>query len=173
MNKADIWDMCVKQNIFEGYQDIMLPKIQEIFEKTLENNINDSNIIEKIRENLKEIKTIDYKDLMPKENIKTIDFSDKDEGPISNIEELIKKKQDERNLYNDISLNNLGFIEQENTPQIQNGSNPIKQTYINDIANINVEKLYKLLNNQNELLEKIVLSQITILEKLSIINIKK
>jgi len=173
MNKADIWDMCVKQYIFEGYQDIMLPKIQEIFEKTLENNINDSNIIEKIRENLKEIKTIDYKDLMPKENIKTIDFSDKDEGPISNIEELIKKKQDERNLYNDISLNNLGFIEQENTPQIQNGSNPIKQTYINDIANINVEKLYKLLNNQNELLEKIVLSQITILEKLSIINIKK
>ena len=162
MNKADIWDMCVKQNIFEGYQDIMLPKIQEIFEKTLENNINDSTIIEKIRENLKEIKTIDYKDLMPKENIKTIDFSDKDEGPISNIEELIKKKQDERNLYNDISLNNLGFIEQENTPQIQN-----------DIANINVEKLYKLLNNQNELLEKIVLSQITILEKLSIINIKK
>ena len=54
MNKADIWDMCVKQNIFEGYQDIMLPKIQEIFEKTLENNINDSTIIEKIRENLKD-----------------------------------------------------------------------------------------------------------------------
>lgn len=173
MNKADIWDMCVKQNIFEGYQDIMLPKIQEIFEKTLEDNINEPNIIEKIRENLKEINTIEYKDLMPKENIKTINFSDKDEEPITNIEELIKKKQDERNLHNDISLNNLGFIEQENTQQIHNGTNPIKSTYVNDISNINVEKLYKLLNNQNELLEKMVLSQITILEKLSIINIKK
>ena len=104
MNKADIWDMCVKQNIFEGYQDIMLPKIQEIFEKTLEDNINEPNIIEKIRENLKEINTIEYKDLMPKENIKTINFSDKDEEPITNIEELIKKKKKMKEIYTMIYL---------------------------------------------------------------------
>lgn len=166
-DKAEIWDLCLQNNIFLGIQNNMFPKIQEIFEDTINDNMNVSKeeLLKLISINIKSVgNTLNYKDLLPKEKIVDINFNDDvQDEPLVNIDKILEEKQKERNL---ISLDN------KETNSVIN-INPLAQeteTYKieketkknNDFEN----NVYKILENQNDCLVKILEYQIKILEYL-------
>ena len=160
-NKAEIWDLCIKNNIFEGIQNNMLPKVQEIFEDTINTNMNTTKeeLLKMISINIKSINTINYKDLLPKEKIVDIKFNDDvQDEPLINIDKILEEKQKERNLFSlDNSQNSVIDI------------NPLTQNYkIKEEPKDNEfqTNIYKILESQNDILVKILHSQIKILEYL-------
>ena len=160
-NKAELWDLCIKNNIFEGIQNNMLPKVQEIFEDTVNTNMNVSKeeLLKMISIHIKSINTINYKDLLPKEKIVDIKFNDDiQDEPLINIDKILEEKQKERNLFSlDNSQNSVIDI------------NPLTQNYKIKEEPKDIEfqtNVYKILENQNDILVKILHSQIKILEYL-------
>lgn len=141
MDKKEVWDLCLKKGLFVNYTDSMLPKVQNIFEKvvnenSMENDIN--NIVDMIAEELKNIDKFSYNDLIPNEKIKEIDFNDNTVEQSEDIDILLEKKQKERN-----------FV-------IENKEDEDK-----------LDKILNILINYNKVLENITKSQIVILNKLS------
>ena len=160
-NKAELWDLCIKNNIFEGIQNNMLPKVQEIFEDTVNTNMNVSKeeLLKMISIHIKSINTINYKDLLPKEKIVDIKFNDDiQDEPLINIDKILEEKKKERNLFSlDNSQNSVIDI------------NPLTQNYKIKEEPKDIEfqtNVYKILENQNDILVKILHSQIKILEYL-------
>lgn len=143
--KVKKWDLCLEHNLFNGFKESLLPKIQELFEDTLNTNekIDDTIFITLMKEKIKHIDTFDYKNTIIHENRKDINFSDENEEPIEDIQGLLESKQNERKmLFNDLS----------NT-SVEN-------------KNENENKILYVLSQQNLILEKILLSQINVLELL-------
>lgn len=143
--KVKKWDLCLEHNLFNGFKEYLLPKIQELFEDTLNTNekIDDTIFITLMKEKIKHIDTFDYKNTIIHENRKDINFSDENEEPIEDIQGLLESKQNERKmLFNDLS----------NT-SVEN-------------KNENENKILYVLSQQNLILEKILLSQINVLELL-------
>lgn len=143
--KVKKWDLCLEHNLFNGFNESLLPKIQELFEDTLNTNekIDDTIFITLMKEKIKQIDTFDYKNTIIHENRKDINFSDENEEPIEDIQGLLESKQNERKmLFNDLS----------NT-SVEN-------------KNENENKILYVLSQQNLILEKILLSQINVLELL-------
>lgn len=181
MNKAEIWDLCIQNNIFEGMQNNMVPKIQEIFETTINENTNTpiKELLEKISINIKSINTLNYKDLLPKEKKVNIQFNDDvQDEPLQDLDKILEEKQKERNLF---SLDNKNFVisPMETRPNplqnIMTSPNHLKETNheANRETNHDIKKnnefetnIYKMLENQNNILVKILQSQIKILEYL-------
>lgn len=160
-NKAELWDLCIKNNIFEGIQNNMLPKVQEIFEDTVNTNMNVSKeeLLKMISIHIKSINTINYKDLLPKEKIVDIKFNDDiQDEPLINIDKILEEKKKERNLF---SLDNSQNSVIDINPLTQNYK--IKEEPKDSEYQTNV---YKILENQNDILVKILHSQIKILEYL-------
>ena len=145
--KVKKWDLCLENNLFNGLNESLLPKIQEVFEDTLNTNDKlDNNIfITLMKEKIKQIDTFDYKNTIIHEDKKDIDFSDENEVPIEDIQCLLESKQNERKmLFNDLSNTS---VENKN-------------------ENKNENKILYVLSQQNLILEKILLSQINVLELL-------
>lgn len=153
--KAKLWDECLKQNIFSNCREDDLPRIQELFEKTVEENKdvspNDFTAILNVK-----LKQVSYKDLIPSEKQPIIDFSDNiDEEPLKDIDQLIAAKQKERQ--ND---------EPDKSP-IPNMVLPTPPLQVPlQVPSKEIHDIRQMVQTQNVILEKILESQIKILKQL-------
>jgi len=176
--KAKLWNDCLSANIFIGCSESEVPKVQELFEKTIEENrdISTSDFISIMSVKIKQMTQMSYKDLIPTEKKPIIDFSDNiEEEPLTNIDKLIEQKQKERQ--------NDTFVSQPSNPivptnKILGPSNIIMPT--NPIASTNpilgpntiltppnkMIDIEKMIRQQNIILEQILESQIKILKHL-------
>jgi len=107
--KAELWDLCINQGIFNVVSKENASRIQSIFETTIsiyiprEDNIEilKKEFIIKIKEELNKLNSFEEKQkeynllLSNKPPVK-IDFSDKIDEPIKNIDELVEKTQNNR-----------------------------------------------------------------------------
>lgn len=153
--KAKLWDECLKQNIFSNCREDDLPRIQELFEQTIEENKdvspNDFTAILDVK-----LKQVSYKDLIPSEKQPIIDFSDNiDEEPLKDIDQLIAAKQKERQ--ND---------EPVKSP-IPNMVLPTPPSQVpSQVPSQEIHDIRQMVQTQNVILEKILESHIKILKQL-------
>ena len=145
--KGTKWELCLKNDLFNGLNESLLPKIQEIFEDILNTNekLDDTIFLTLIKEKIKQLSNFDYQNTIIEDPKKNINFSDENEVPIEDIQCLLESKQNERKmLFNDLSNTS---VENKN-------------------ENKNENKILYVLSQQNLILEKILLSQINVLELL-------
>ena len=108
-NKAELWEKCINLGIFENIHKDMSPRIQSTFENVIEgfsnrkDNIDVLNqeCIHKIKEEISKLNTFEerqkeYDTLLNKAPPAKIDFSDKVDEPIQNIESLVERTQNNR-----------------------------------------------------------------------------
>tara|TARA_B100002019_G_C20996951_1_gene463372 strand:+ start:151 stop:630 length:480 start_codon:yes stop_codon:yes gene_type:complete len=153
--KGELWNICLQKNVFENCRETQLDEIKSIFERIIEknNNIQNEDFIHIMKNEIKQLTSLNYQDLIPKEIQPTIDFSDNiEETPIKDLDKLIEEKNKERILFNDLSSNEIV----ENINPIQYSEN---QSQSNNI-------LLKKMEMQNKTLEKILLYQIKLFELL-------
>ena len=178
--KAQLWEVCLKNNIFEGFSDNEIPKIQDIFENILEerNDVAETDFLSLIQIKLKQLKNVSYKDLVPAEKVPIIDFSIKeDDAPLKNLDKLIQDKINERNLDmpDNVNINNNGDMSENKVINTTNPFNYEKNiintlhdnsdtiTKIKNVDTYQTDQTFsKIIHQQNLLLEKIFESQIKI-----------
>jgi hypothetical protein len=108
-NKAKLWDDCIQQGVFNSVHKDNVSKIQSIFESTVDIFITKNDSIDilnkefmiKIKEELNKLNSFeerqkDYDQLLNNPKPKTIDFSDKIDEPIKNMDLLLEKTQNNR-----------------------------------------------------------------------------
>jgi hypothetical protein len=108
-NKAKLWDQCIEQGLFNNVHKDNVSKIQPMFESTIDMfiTINDDieilnrDFIIKMKEELNKLNSFeerqkDYDQLLNNPKPKTIDFSDKLDEPIKNMDLLLEKTQNNR-----------------------------------------------------------------------------
>jgi hypothetical protein len=108
-NKAALWEKCINMGIFENIHKDMMPRIQSTFENVIsgfsnrkENiDILNQECIHKIKEEISKLNTFEekqkeYDTLLNKAPPAKIDFSDKIDEPIQNIESLVERTQNSR-----------------------------------------------------------------------------
>ena len=97
-NKAALWEKCINMGIFENIHKDMMPRIQSTFENV---DILNQECIHKIKEEISKLNTFEerqkeYDTLLNKAPPAKIDFSDKVDEPIQNIESLVERTQNSR-----------------------------------------------------------------------------
>jgi hypothetical protein len=161
-NKAKLWDECIQQGIFNYVHKDNASKVQSIFETTVDFFSNRNESIElinkefmiKIKEELNKPSTFEekqkeYEVLLNKQPPTKIDFSDKIDEPIKNIDALLEQTQNNRQeLLKSIEpikqqLDNVPYNSHQTRNEI-NWSSVIKTQ--NDI-------LIKILETQNKILQ--------------------
>lgn len=108
-NKAYLWEKCITLGIFENIHKDMAPRIQSTFENVVEGFSNRKENIEqlnqeciiRIKEEIGKLNTFEerqkeYDTLLNKAPPAKIDFSDKVDEPIQNIESLVERTQNNR-----------------------------------------------------------------------------
>ena len=162
--KAKIWGICVEKGLFNSIKSDNLSQVQTIFETIIKNYENfppSQNIFDKVIDSLSleiqktykvsfEDKQKEYETLLVNPVPKTINFADNKDEHLENLEKIVEDKQKERQV----------MFEYKNE-----GSN----INANANANINANKnlnLEEILTKQNNILIKILESQIKILERL-------
>ena len=108
-NKAKLWDDCIQQGVFNSVHKDNVSKIQSIFESTVDIFITKNDSVDilnkefmiKIKEELNKLNSFeerqkDYDQLLITPKPKTIDFSDKLDEPIKNMDLLLEKTQNNR-----------------------------------------------------------------------------
>lgn len=169
--KAQVWNECLKQNVFDQCREDELPRIQELFEKTIEETKDINEIISILRVKIKEVT---YKDLIPSEKRPIIDFSDNvEEEPLKDLDKLISEKQKERQ-------NEEPMMTPKKEPVMYSNDEPVVShppmnqpaPLTNQPAPINqpimsseLLELKQMVYQQNLILEKILESQIKILKQ--------
>jgi hypothetical protein len=162
--KAQVWNECLKQNVFDQCREDELPRIQELFEKTIEETKDINEIISILRVKIKEVA---YKDLIPSEKRPIIDFSDNvEEEPLKDIDKLIAEKQKERQNEEPMAtIKKEPVIYSNDGPVISTPqTNPPPQTN-QPIMSSKLLELKQMVYQQNLILEKILESQIRILKQ--------
>lgn len=169
--KAQVWNECLKQNVFDQCREDELPRIQELFEKTIEETKDINEIISILRVKIKEVT---YKDLIPSEKRPIIDFSDNvEEEPLKDLDKLIAEKQKERQNEEPMMTPKKEPVMYSNDepvmshPPMNQPSHPTnKPAPINQpIMSSELLELKQMVYQQNLILEKILESQIKILKK--------
>jgi hypothetical protein len=157
-NKAQLWEQCLKQGLFNSITHLEQNKIVKMFENTIQLFEGRNNPIhelhteffirlkeEIIKSNSFEEREREYKSLLSNAPPTKIDFSDKVDEPIKNIDNLVEKTQQMRQ-------------------EVFNSIEPPKQI-INNTPSLDIALLIK---KQNDILIKILETQQKILQ-----NIKK
>ena len=185
--KANLWNECLKQNLFSDCKQEELPKVQELFEQTIEENkdVNTNDFISILGVKIKQMTQLSYKDLIPNKKKPIIDFSDNiEEEPLKDIDQLIAEKQKERQ--NDEPINKIISKEQSipiiqepiiqapiiQAPIIQEPiiQEPIIQEPIIQEPilgkNKEINEIKYMVQQQNKILEQLLESQIKILRHL-------
>jgi hypothetical protein len=117
-NKALLWNTCIEQGIFNNVNKEDALKIQPLFESVLEKFTNRREPIEllnnecifKIKEEINKLNSFEekqkeYDKLLKNTTPPKIDFSDKLDEPIKNIDSLVEKTQQIRQeVFNQIEL---------------------------------------------------------------------
>jgi len=105
-NKAQLWNKCIEQGIFNNVNKNDAPRIQPLFETTLQqfNNrvesveILNNEFIIRIKEEINKLNSFEERqkeyDKLLKSNVPPkIDFSDKIDEPLKNIDSLVEQTQ--------------------------------------------------------------------------------
>lgn len=161
--KANLWNECLQQNIFSNCRQEELPRVQELFEQTIEENkdVNTNDFIAILGVKLKQVS---YKDLIPSEKQPMIDFSDNiEEEPLKDIDKLIAEKQKERQ--NDEPLKMVQPTMKPVQP-VQPMVQPVQPMVQPLQPNPEIIELKQMIQQQNIILEKLLESQIKILRHL-------
>ena len=170
--KANLWNECLKQNLFSDCKQEELPKVQELFEQTIEENkdVNTNDFISILGVKIKQMTQLSYKDLIPNKKKPIIDFSDNiEEEPLKDIDKLIAEKQKERQ--NDEPINKI-ISKEQSIPIIQEPiiQEPIIQEPIIQEPilgkNKEINEIKYMVQQQNKILEQLLESQIKILRHL-------
>jgi len=162
-NKADLWEKCINLGIFENIHKDMSPRIQSTFESVVEGFSNrkenidvlNQECIHKIKEEISKLNTFEerqkeYDTLLNRAPPAKIDFSDKVDEPLQNIESLVERTQNNRQ----------EIFKQLDTP-------PVKQPIIESLpSNESLPSLAQIIKTQNNILIKILETQHKILEVL-------
>jgi hypothetical protein len=187
-NKAYLWEKCISLGVFENIHKDMAPRIQSTFENVIEGfsdrkdniDILNQECINRIREEIGKLNTFEerqkeYDTLLNKAPPAKIDFSDKVDEPIQNIESLVERTQNNRQEIfkqldvkvpsntminmSPIGTTPIGGAPLSTTPI---GGAPLSTTPIND-SRPSIEQIIK---TQNNILIKILETQNKILEAL-------
>jgi hypothetical protein len=173
-NKAELWEKCISLGIFSNIHKDMAPRIQSTFESVIEGFANRKENIEllnqeciiKIKEEIGKLNTFEerqkeYDTLLNNAPPSKIDFSDKIDEPIQNIESLVERTQNNRQeLFKQFDTKPISNTTVNNTII---GSTPIMNSLpIND-SRLSIEQIIK---TQNNILIKILETQNKILEAL-------
>jgi hypothetical protein len=164
-NKAKLWEECIQQGTFNYVHKDNASKVQSIFENTIEHFSNRNESIEllnkefmiKIKEELNkpssfEDKQKEYDVLLNKQPPTKIDFSDKIDEPIKNIDALLEQTQNNRQELFKIDpvkkqFDNVPYkTDQIKTDQIRNEIN------WSSVIKTQNEILIKILETQNKIL---------------------
>ena len=162
--KANLWNECLQQNIFSNCRQEELPRVQELFEQTIEENkdVNTNDFIAILGVKLNQMS---YKDLIPSEKQPIIDFSDNiEEEPLKDIDKLIAEKQKERQ--NDEPLKMVQPTMKPVQPMVQPIVQPVQPMVQPLQPNPEIIELKQMIQQQNIILEKLLESQIKILRHL-------
>ena len=165
-NKAYLWNKCVDQGIFNNVNKGDAPRIQPLFESTLEtfnNRFEDIEILNnefiiKIKDEINKLNSFEERqkeyDKLLKTNIPPkIDFSDKLDEPLKNIDSLVEQTQQMRQ---EVFKN----LEKQNV-QVPNENTIINNNLGKNLSNIDWQKVIK---TQNDILIKILETQNKILQ---------
>ena len=108
-NKAQLWNKCIEQGIFNAVNKSDAHKIQPLFEGTLNifaNRIDNIDILNnefivKIKEEINKLNSFEerqkeYDKLLKNTSPPKIDFSDKIDEPLKNIDSLVEQTQQMR-----------------------------------------------------------------------------
>lgn len=169
--KANVWNECLKQNVFSNCREDELPRIQELFEETLEESKDIDEIISVLRV---KIQQISYKDLIPSEKKPIIDFSDKvEEEPLQDLDKLIAEKQKERQ--NDEPIKGPSTTSPVASAPVVSSSvvsvpsppimSPLPVFSSPVVSSNELHEIKKIVLQQNLILEKILESQIKLLRQ--------
>jgi len=173
-NKAYLWEKCITMGVFENIHKDMAPQIQNTFEKVIDgfNNrkenidILNQECIIKIKEEIGKLNTFEerqkeYDTLLNKPPPAKIDFSDKVDEPIQNIESLVERTQNNRQeIFKQIAVpSTSSFPSTASYPSTS--SFPSTASFTNNHA---FESLPQVIKTQNNILIKILETQQTILE---------
>ena len=160
--KANLWNECLQQNIFSNCRQEELPRVQELFEQTIEENkdVNTNDFISILGVKLNQMS---YKDLIPSEKQPMIDFSDNiEEEPLKDIDKLIAEKQKERQNDEPIKM-----VPSQPVPSQPVPSQPVPIKHVPPVQpNPEINELKQMIQQQNIILEKLLESQIKILRQL-------
>jgi hypothetical protein len=172
-NKAYLWEKCITMGVFENINKDMAPQIQNTFEKVIDGFSNRKENIEilnqeciiKIKEEIGKLNTFEerqkeYDTLLNKAPPAKIDFSDKVDEPIQNIESLVERTQNNRQeIFKQISVPTTTF------PSTTSSTSFPSSTSTTSFTNSHVfESLPQVIKTQNNILIKILETQQTILE---------
>ena len=169
-NKAYLWEKCITLGIFENIHKDMAPRIQSTFENVIEGFANRKENIDilnqeciiKIKEEIGKLNTFEerqkeYDTLLNKAPPVKIDFSDKVDEPIQNIESLVERTQNNRQeIFKQIAIPTTSIPIMSSIPT----------TSIPTISPLNnvFESLPQVIKTQNNILIKILETQQSILE---------
>lgn len=169
--KANLWNECLQQNIFSNCRQEELPRVQELFEQTIEENkdVNTNDFIAILGVKLKQMTQLSYKDLIPSEKQPMIDFSDNiEEEPLKDIDKLIAEKQKERqNDEPNKMVQPVQMVPSKPVPSQMVPVQPVPSRPIPPVQpNPEINELKQMIQQQNIILEKLLESQIKILRQL-------
>lgn len=164
-NKSELWEKCINLGIFENIHKDMSPRIQSTFENVIEGfsnrkeniDILNQECIHKIKEEISKLNTFEerqkeYDTLLNKAPPAKIDFSDKVDEPIQNIESLVERTQNNRQeIFKQLTPMNT-------TPM---DTRPLDTKHISDLPS-----LTQIIKSQNNILIKILETQNRILDVL-------
>lgn len=162
--KAKLWGICVEKGLFNTIKSDNLSQVQTIFESIIKNYEKfppSQNIFDKVIDSLSfeiqktynvsfDDKKKEYETLLVNPTPETINFADNKDEHLENLEKIVEEKQRERQVMFEYKNEN------SNTSQI-----------LNPNINLNLNlKLEDILTKQNNVLIKILETQLQILERL-------
>jgi hypothetical protein len=169
-NKAELWEKCINLGIFENIHKDMSPRIQSTFENVIEGfsnrkeniDILNQECIHKIKEEISKLNTFEerqkeYDTLLNKAPPTKIDFSDKVDEPIQNIESLVERTQHNRQeIFKQLPPSNTKTLDATTLDAKPIDAKPIESR--------SSEQLAQIIKTQNNILIKILETQHKILE---------
>jgi hypothetical protein len=180
-NKAELWEKCINLGIFENIHKDMSPRIQSTFENVIEGFSNrkenidvlNQECIHKIKEEISKLNTFEerqkeYDTLLNKAPPAKIDFSDKVDEPIQNIESLVERTQNNRQeLFKQLDVKPLNAT-LLNSASFNATTSDTKSpdTRSSDTKSSDTRSFTQVIKTQNNILIKILETQNKILEVL-------
>lgn len=140
--KAELWEQCKQNHVFDNIPPLMNNRIVELFEDTLKDNLSRDDFLTSLKDKLEPLKKLNYADLTPNDKQPDINFAiEVDDEPIQDMKVLLEQQAIDRKTNVESAFNN------------------------EDIKQMIVEQ-NKIMNEQNKLLVHIIESQIKIYEAL-------
>jgi hypothetical protein len=179
-NKALLWNKCVDQGIFNNVNKGDAPRIQPLFESTLDsfnNRFEDLEVLNnefiiKIKEEINKLNSFEerqkeYDKLLKTNTPPKIDFSDKIDEPLKNIDSLVEQTQQMRQeVFKSLDKQPAPNNNMLNSNTLN--TNPLNNTMLNSNSftnnNLGNFDLQKVIKTQNDILIKILETQNKILQ---------